>query len=183
MRNEFLQCQHRGEAGDGVLDGGIVDEGDGIFAHFSFMLEMDGGLIAFLLDSPHLERYPSDVIRQSLCAPMDGGIIGIDNHRLAVGKELHLLGTLDVVTHEVLLMCCAQIGHHTNGGLHDTFQFRHFSRLGDASLDDGEVVVGIDEPHAQWHTHLTIVTARRTAYIEVGRKQLIQPFFHRRLAV
>ena len=49
-----VQCQHRGEAGDGVLDGGIVDEVDGVLAHHAVMLEMHGGVMTFLFDLPYI---------------------------------------------------------------------------------------------------------------------------------
>ena len=45
-------------------------------------------------------------------------------------------------------MSHTDVGHHAYGGQYYALQLFHLSWLGDACLDDGYVVVLVDEPHA-----------------------------------
>ena len=108
----------------------------------------------------HLQLHTFHLLRQGFSTLQDGHILRVENQCLASLEKLHLLSTLDAITHKILLMRCTQVGHDTNGGFHDTFQFRHLSGLRNTCLDNGEVMMRIDEPHAQRHTHLTVIAAR-----------------------
>ena len=140
-------------------------------------------MVTFFLHLTHLQCYSLYFLGQCICTALHDGVFRVDNHRLAMAEELHLLAALDLETHEVFLVGNSKVGHHADGGLDDVLQPCHLAWPGDACLDDGKVVVGIDKPHAQRHAHLTVVAARRPADIIVGRKQLVEPFLHRRLAV
>ena len=80
-------------------------------------------------------------------------------------------------------MGASDVGQDADGRLDDGFQRPHFARLGDASLEDGQLVVRPHLPDGQGYADLRIVAARRAHDATVVAQQLVEPFLHHRLAV
>ena len=136
--------------------------------------KMNCRFVAILLYLPHFQRHLLSSFGQGFCTTLHNGITWVDDHRVAVCKQFHLLATFYFVAHEVLLMGGSQIGHHANGRLDDTFQPFHLPGSG----NDGQIVVLAHHPHTQWHTHLTVIASGRPTHVKVRCKQLIKPLLY-----
>ena len=80
---------------------------------------------------------------------------------MGIVEQEHLLAALLLHGAEVLLMGCAEVGKHGDGGLYDVAQGLHLSRLADARLEDAHLRVVVHEPNAQRHAYLRVVAAGR----------------------
>ena len=74
-------------------------------------------------------------------------VVGIVDHGLGVVEELNLLLTLGLHGLKVLLMGCAEIGEHGDGGLDDATQGAHLSGLADACLEDAQLGMLVEQPY------------------------------------
>ena len=75
------------------------------------------------------------------------------------------------------------VGQDADGGLDDGLQRLHFARLGNARLDEGQLVLVVHPPDGQGDADLRIIAAGRTHRHAVGREQLVEPLLHHGLAV
>ena len=80
-------------------------------------------------------------------------------------------------------MSRTDIGKDAYGGLNDAPQGIHLPRLRDASLEDGQLVVGIHLPYREGHADLGIIAFGIGHDAAVGREELDEPVLDDSLAV
>ena len=57
-------------------------------------------------------------------------------------------------------MRSSEVCHHTDGRLDYRFESSHLAWLGNACLENGDVVLLVQEPNAKWYSYLGVVAAR-----------------------
>lgn len=92
---------------------------------------------------------------------MDLFVVGAIDKHVAMGEELEFLGYLLLAGEEVLVVSLSDIGEDTYGRLYHSAEGFHLASLGDAGLEDGELVGLVHLPDRERHTYLRVVAAGR----------------------
>ena len=100
-----------------------------------------------------------------------------------MGEELQFLCAFFLHTGEVGFVCSPDVGDESKRGLDDVAQTCHFSRTTDASLEDADATLRIEQPHREWNANLRIERSGRTCHLFGWAKELIEPFFDNRLTI
>ena len=110
-------------------------------------------------------------------------VVGAVDEDVAVGEELEFLCDLLATGEEVLVVCLADIGKDADGGVDDVAEGGHLAGLGDASLEDGEIVLGSHLPDGEGDADLGVVALGAGDDATVRCEKLDEPVFDDSLAV
>ena len=72
----------------------------------------------------------------------------------AMGEELEFFGHFLLASEEVLVVGLTDIGEYADGGLDDVLQACHLTGFGDASLEDGHIVLAVHLPDGERDAYL-----------------------------
>ena len=78
-----------------------------------------------------------------------GAVVKVEDSCLASFENHHFLGAFDLQRQEILLVRLPHVGDDSDGRLDDFVEPFHFSRLGYAGLDHGDVGVPVDQPQLE----------------------------------
>ena len=169
---EPKQACHSG-AGHGIVQRGIIDEGQCERGIFSFARIVHDGALSRFFHPFHLEvgvpsrHGPSERFRQParvLHHTVEQFIVGTVHHLASVVHELEFLPHLVLYRAEILLMGGTHGGDDSHGGLYDMPQGPHFAWLADTGLEESHLSHFIEQPHGERHSHLRVVAAWRTCH-------------------
>ena len=163
-----------GSTGNGILDGGLVDEGDGVGILLIFIYIGDPSGSGMVLTPLHVLHEESDIlialrpgnllalVLHATDATAHDVVVGAVDHRLRVVHQFEFLHALLLHRAEILLMGRAQTGEYADGGLDDVTQGRHLSWLADAGLEDADLRLLVQQPYREGYANLGVITAGRT---------------------
>ena len=189
----LAQVQQQGGAVQGVLDGGVVREGDvehqrDIAPHAGDAGAQGHGLLAqdvqpgALLPRPAAQGQALGELA-ALQGLGDHGLVRTVHQHLRISEEAHLLQGLLQLAGEVLAVCRTDVGEQPDGGLDDGAQAVHLAGLADARFEDAQGVFRTEVPHAEGHAHLAVPAAGAAHDVLMAAQQVEEPFLHHRLAV
>lgn len=111
------------------------------------------------------------------------GVVVVENQFGGVFKEFQFLNGLLCLVSEELGVGHADIGQDADGGLDDVGEGLHLIGFGDASLEDGQVVMLGHAPYGKRHANLGVVAVGTSHDEEVVVEHSVEPFFDDSFAV